>query len=93
MLIKGEDIKNVLRLKNIHISGALHVGAHDCEEMTFYHSLSLKDEDVVWIDAIQEKVDENVQRGIPNVHCHVVSDRDDETITFHISNNVQSSSI
>ena len=35
MLISFEEINNVLLSKNINITGAFHIGAHDCEEILF----------------------------------------------------------
>ena len=35
----------------------LHIGAHECEELSFYNQLGLKEEDIIWVDAINEKVD------------------------------------
>ena len=93
MLITFEEISKFLLSKNIHISGSFHIGAHECEEITFYNDLGLKLEDIVWIDAIPSKVSEAINRGIPNVYNAVITDKDDEEITFNISNNGQSSSV
>lgn len=93
MLISQDDLICLLRERGIGINGVLHIGAHDCEELGFYRRLGLADHDCYWIDAIKEKVDEVTARGIPNVYQAVVSDRAGETVTFHITNNVQSSSI
>jgi hypothetical protein len=93
MLISFEEINKILLSKNINISGSFHIGAHDCEELQFYNNLGLKNEDVVWIDAIPSKVFEAINRGIPNVYNAVITDKDDEEIIFNVSNNVQSSSI
>lgn len=93
MLIGFHEIYSVLLSKNINISGAFHIGAHDCEELGFYNQLGLKNEDVVWLDAIPSKVNEAINRGIPNVYNAVVIDKDDEDIVFNVSNNVQSSSV
>ena len=93
MLIRYEDISAVLVANNIHINGAFHIGAHDCEELDFYHKMNLKNENVIWIEAIPSKVQEALNRNIPNVYNHAVTDQDDAETTFHISNNVQSSSV
>ena len=93
MLISFEEIAKILLEKNIHISGSFHIGAHECEEMPFYNKLGLKPDDIVWIDASLKKVNEATKRGIPNVYNAVIIDKDDEEITFNISNNVQSSSV
>lgn len=93
MLISQDQVICLLQERGIGITGVLHIGAHDCEELGFYRRLGLHDSDCYWIDAIQDKVDEATARGIPNIYQAVVSDRVGETVTFHITNNVQSSSI
>lgn len=93
MLIGFEEIHRILLSMNINIKGCLHIGAHDCEEISFYHSLGLKNEDIIWIDAIPSKVHEAINRGIPNVYNAVITDKDDEEIVFNVSNNFQSSSV
>jgi FkbM family methyltransferase len=93
MLIGFDEINKILVSKNITINGVLHIGAHDCEELHFYHRLGLKSEDVVWIDAIPYKVEQARERGIPNVYNAIISDTDDQEVVLNITNNIQSSSI
>ena len=93
MLISFEEIYKILSSKNINIIGSLHIGAHECEELDFYNKLGLKNDDVIWIDAIPSKIIEAKQRGIPNVYNAVITDKDDEEVVFNISNNGQSSSV
>ena len=93
MLINFQQINKVLLSKNINITGSLHIGAHECEELVFYNNLGLNIKDIIWIDAIPSKVNEAKKRGIPNVYQAVITDKDDEDVTFNISNNVQSSSV
>jgi hypothetical protein len=93
MLINFEQINQVLLQNKINISGSFHVGAHECEELNFYNQLGLKSEDVLWIDGIPSKVAEATKRGIPNVYNAVITDKNDEEVVLHISNNVQSSSV
>jgi len=93
MLISYYDICNVLFANQIQITGAFHVGAYECEEMDFYHILGLSPSNVVWIDAIPEKVEEARNRGMPNVFHALVTDKDDDENIFNISNNGQSSSV
>jgi FkbM family methyltransferase len=93
MLIRIEEIYKILSKNNIHITGAFHIGAHDCEEMNFYNRLGITKENVVWVEAIPYKVNEAIHRGIPNVYNSVITDKDNEEIIFNISNNVQSSSV
>jgi FkbM family methyltransferase len=93
MLIPFHQINEILVENHININGAFHIGAHECEELGFYQQLNLSPSDVVWIDAIPQKVTEAIQRGIPNVYHAVITDKDNEQITFNVSNNGQSSSV
>jgi FkbM family methyltransferase len=93
MLIDPAVIQTILNVTNTPLTGVFHVGAHDCEEMSFYNGWGITADKVIWVDAIQSKVDEGRARGIPNVYQAVISDKDDHTVVFHESNNVQSSSI
>ena len=91
MLMQKEHIIKILKSFNIDITGVLHIGAHECEEMPFYSQLGLDDKDVIWIDAISEKVEQAKNKGVPNIYNAVVTDKDDEDINFNISNNNESS--
>ena len=94
MMIKFPDIIKMLASNNINITGAFHIGAHDCEELDFYNkTLKITNENVVWIEAIPSKVSSAIKKGIPNVYNAVITDKDDEPVTFNVSNNVQSSSV
>ena len=93
MLITNNEVIGILCEKKINVVGAFHLGAHDCEELPFYNQLGLKKEDIIWIDAINSKVIEATNRGIPNVYNAVITDKDDAEVTFNVSNNVQSSSV
>lgn len=93
MLITKEEINNVLQQNGITLHGAFHIGAHDCEEQDVYRYFGIPDKRVVWIDALQDKVDQAVQRGVPNVYQSVISDKDGEIVSFYRTNNDQSSSI
>jgi len=93
MLINKEEVSLILRHLGIKVEGVLHVGAHECEELGVYRYFGLAPEDVVWIDALEEKVAKNRANGIPNVHQAVITDKDNETVTFHITNNFESSSV
>jgi FkbM family methyltransferase len=93
MLIDFNRILQILYLNNIRIKGALHIGAHACEELSFYLRLGLLPTSIVWIDAIKQKVIEAQNNNIPNVYHATITDKDDENVTFHIANNFQSSSV
>ncbi len=93
MLIPTDEVLSLLHKFNITINGTLHIGAHDCEELPFYRRLGITELDMVWIDAIPEKVQQAKTRGIQNMYQAVISDKDNEKVNFKITNNVQSSSI
>ena len=95
MLIDLNAIVNTLATYNINLRGVLHIGAHNCEEIPFYlDTLKLNLNNIVWIDAIPNKVHAATEeRQIPNVYHAVITDKDDEEVVFNISNNGQSSSI
>jgi hypothetical protein len=94
MLIQFDKILEILGLyEKLDITGALHIGAHECEELPFYNQIGLSDDSVIWIDAIPNNVLKAKNRGIPNVYNHVITDKDDEVVVFNVSNNVQSSSV
>ena len=93
MLIDFEHIQRVLSSNAIDITGAFHVGAHECEELSFYNRLGLRDTDIIWIDGIPAKVAQATARGVPNVYNAIITDTDDKEVVLNISNNVQSSSV
>ena len=93
MLIPKETVLQVLRSRGVQVEGAFHIGAHDCEELDVYRYLGIPDKNVTWIDALHDKVEQSLARGIPNVYQAVISDTDGEMVTFYRTNNNQSSSI
>jgi FkbM family methyltransferase len=76
----------------INFKGILHVGAHECEELTDYERYLPRNK-ILWIEGIPEKVDFSRQK-YTNVLIEnaVVSDKV-ETVKFNVSNNGQSSSM
>lgn len=93
MLITFNEIHKILLENNIKITGAFHIGAHDCEELVFYNQCSISEEDIIWIDALESKVVENIEKGIKNIYHATITDKDNEDIVFNVSNNIQSSSV
>lgn len=93
MLISENDLMSVLANHGICVKGVLHIGAHECEELPFYTRLGVPAEKIVWIDALPTKVQQATDRGIPNVYHAVVTDKDNDTVVFNVSNNGQSSSV
>ena len=71
MLIKQEVIE-LLYKHNIKCKGVLHIGAHECEELEFYERLGISKTNIIWIDAVDAKVKQATDRGIPNVFKAVI---------------------
>jgi FkbM family methyltransferase len=93
MLIPGQIVKHYLDCYKIQCKGALHIGAHECEEQGFYSMIGVTPEKTLWVEALQRKVDEMKAKGVPHIVQAVMTDKDGEEVTFHVTNNVQSSSI
>jgi FkbM family methyltransferase len=74
------------------LTGILHVGSHECEELHDYeHYLSRNK--ILWIDALEHNVNECKEKYKDLlIEQAVVSDKVEEVI-FHESNNGQSSSM
>ena len=91
MLITIQELKQRF---NIQVSGILHVGAHKCEELDAYLQLGIPNNNIYWIEALQELVDEMTKKNTNiKIYQAVISDKDNEVITFNITDNRQSSSI
>jgi hypothetical protein len=88
MILNVDDVYKALLYNDINVNGVFHVGAHECEELLFYNSFGVKNENMIWIDAMEHKVNEAIDRGIPNVYCALVTDKDDEDVFFNVSNNI-----
>lgn len=92
MLIPFRECVQLLSQFGIKVKGILHVGSHDCEEITDYVHEGVSPQNVYWIDANAEKVASQKARGIPNVYCQAIDSQEGE-VEFYITNNGQSSSL
>jgi len=93
MLISEQEVIDALTNYNIVVHGVLHIGAHECEELGFYHKMNIPSSDIIWIDGNKDKVQWAHVHGIPNVYHALITDTDDKEMDFNITNNGQSSSI
>lgn len=77
---------------NINFKGILHVGAHECEELSEYERFLPRNK-ILWVEALPNKV-ELCKYKFPNINIEnaIVSDVI-ENVVFKVSNNGQSSSI
>jgi FkbM family methyltransferase len=75
----------------INLKGVIHIGAHECEEISNYEKYLNRDK-ILWVEGLTHKVEECKQRypGVLIENC-VVSDKI-ENVKFNVSNNGQSSS-
>ena len=92
MLIPFDNVYNYLKQINLNITGILHIGAHECEELNDYLRNGISDDNIIWIDAIKEKVELAKTKNIKNIYNEAISNKEEEVI-FNITNNGQSSSI
>ena len=89
MLISLDEL---IKKYNISISGILHVGAHECEEMTDYEKYVSRNK-ILWIEALPNKV-ETSKHKYPGVIIENAAVSDvEEIVKFNVSNNGQSSSM
>jgi FkbM family methyltransferase len=89
MLIKLNYLKQKYDLTKI--TGILHIGAHECEELNDYKNIGVKDEDIIWIEG-NEEIANKMKKTVKNVYNLLVSD-EEKDVEFIITNNGQSSSI
>lgn len=93
MLIEYAHVAHLLSSYNICARGALHIGAHECEERDFYNkTLNINDDAIIWIDGNSEKVEHMKNKGIPFIYNAVVDEFERE-IDFNITTNTQASSL
>jgi FkbM family methyltransferase len=92
MLIPFRQCCDILKAYDRIPRGVLHIGAHECEELNDYMQSGINPNDIIWIDAIQEKVSQMTADGVLNVYCAAL-DKLEQVVKFHITNNGQSSSL
>jgi len=85
--------KELIQKYDIKVSGILHVGAHECEELNDYLNGGVESNHIYWVEGQEALVNKMKQKGIPNLYNALIDVVDDNEVTFHISNNGQSSSI
>lgn len=76
---------------NINVTGILHIGAHECEELQAYNNCGINN--IYWVEAMDKKVKLMKDKGIENIFQAVIDEEDNKQLQFNITNNGQSSSI
>lgn len=92
MLIKFGDLLNKYKLRP---KGIIHIGAHKAEELNDY--LAARVFDIIWIEG-NSKLYSDLKSKLKfltdnKVFNAIISDTDGQEVTFHITNNGESSSI
>lgn len=92
MLIQFRDL--LFKYKRIP-KGIIHIGAHVGEEAVQYDDCGI--DKVIWIEGSPktfELLKENIKKYPKHIaYNNLISDKDDDVIDFHITNNNESSSI
>jgi len=93
MLIPPMELLKLMLKNKVKVNGVLHLGAHLCEERHVYNTvLDVKDEDIIWVDALEEITFINKQMGIPNCYTAVL-DGVERDATFKITKNTNSTQL
>jgi len=93
MLIPPMELLKLMLKNKVKVNGVLHLGAHLCEERNVYNTvLDVKDEDIIWVDALEEITFINKQMGIPNCYTAVL-DGVERDATFKITKNTNSTQL
>ena len=93
MLVEPMQLLKLMLKHKVHIKGILHLGAHLCEERHVYNTvLDTKDENIIWVDALEEITNINRHMGIPNCYTAVLDEVERDT-TFKITKNTKATSI
>ena len=96
-------MQKLVRQFPLNITGILHIGAHECEELKDYQAVGVDVNKTYWVEAMPDKVafcKERYCKGADNtnsnsIHIYqaVIDEKDGGSVTFNITNNGQSSSI
>ena len=84
----------IFKKYKLEVSGIIHVGAHECEEMEEYLLNGINPENIYWIEAIEENIDKSKKKYKNlNIYNASIDIEDNNEVIFNITNNYQSSSI
>ena len=86
-------MSKLVEVFDIKVTGILHIGAHECEELNDYVAVGVNKDNIYWIEGQDALVKKMIDMGIKNMYHGLVDAEDDKLVTFNIANNGQSSSI
>ena len=80
----------------LNITGILHIGAYECEELKDYQAVGVSIDKTYWVEAMPDKV--AFCKGLYeaerlNIYQAVIDETDGADVIFNVTNNGQSSSI
>lgn len=90
MIIHIDALKSAFAENDVSFSdftGALHIGAHRCEEIWFYEQMGISRFDIIWIEGNKDLVDEIIHDDfydISHVYHALIADVDNIDISFSI---------
>ena len=90
MIIHIDALKSAFAENDVSFSdftGALHIGAHRCEEIWFYEQMGISRFDVIWIEGNQDLVDEIINDDfydISHVYHALLADVDNIDVTLPV---------
>jgi len=90
MIIHIDALKSAFAENDVSFSdftGALHIGAHRCEEIWFYEQMGISRFEIIWLEGNHDLVEEIIQDDfydISHVYHAFISDKDNEEITLPV---------
>jgi FkbM family methyltransferase len=92
MLIPIHQLGQQFQMK---ITGILHIGAHECEELKDYNRVGVPTDRTYWVEAMPNKVAICQERYGKDLHIYqaVIDECGGANVTFNVTNNGESSSI
>lgn len=88
------SIHELISKFNLNITGIVHIGAHECEELSDYLAAGVKNENIYWFEA-QHSLVKKCQQKFPSIKIFqaTLSDTDNNIRNLIITNNGMSSSL
>lgn len=88
-------IRQLVHQFPLNITGILHIGAHECEELRDYNAIGVNNDKTYWVEAMPDKVAfcKKLYGNDLHIYQAVIDDTDGSEVTFNVTNNGQSSSI
>lgn len=79
---------------SVKVRGIVHIGACALEEKASYTNAGLSHNDVLWFEANPVMVSlMKMAHPLSKIYNFAIGNRDDDSVTLHVANNFQSSSI